>query len=107
MSCLKHSDSIHRYFDGEMTQIEREQLYRHLEGCSECQEHYDEVKKSIALVQSASHIQAPKDFTENVMSALPQKKKKRTFAWKKWSKKTIRPCCCSSVSSIYVVNDLA
>ncbi|GAJ98896.1 anti-sigma-W factor RsiW [Geomicrobium sp. JCM 19055] len=84
---MKHSDSIHRYFDGEMTQIEREQLYRHLEGCSECQEHYDEVKKSIALVQSASHIQAPKDFTENVMSALPQKKKKRTFAWKKWSKK--------------------
>ncbi|MBM7634307.1 anti-sigma factor family protein [Geomicrobium sediminis] len=86
MSCLKHSDSIHRYFDGEMTQIEREQLYRHLEGCSECQEHYDEVKKSIALVQSASHIQAPKNFTENVMSALPQKKKKRTIAWKKWSK---------------------
>ncbi|WP_238554321.1 anti-sigma factor [Geomicrobium sp. JCM 19038] len=86
MSCLKHSDSIHRYFDGEMTQIEREQLYRHLEGCSECQEHYDEVKKSIALVQSASHIQAPKDFTENVMSALPHKKK-RTIAWKKWSKK--------------------
>src|SRR5690606_4002907 len=35
-----------------------------------------ELKKSIALVQSLTHIQAPKNFTNKVMANLPREKKK-------------------------------
>ncbi|GAK10411.1 zf-HC2 domain-containing protein [Geomicrobium sp. JCM 19039] len=83
MSCS--SERIQRYFDGDLTRDERMQLYEHLRECGDCKSHYDEVKKSIALVQSASHITAPSKFTESVMDALP-KRKRRSVAWKRWSR---------------------
>ncbi|MBB6451370.1 anti-sigma factor RsiW [Geomicrobium halophilum] len=82
MECFVSVNDIRRYFDGEMKQEERDQFYLHLPDCIKCQEHFEEVKKTIALTQSASHIEAPPAFTSKVMDNLPHKKPRRR--WKTW-----------------------
>lgn len=86
MGCEKKMIAlIHKYLDGEANDQERKQLYKHLDSCSECQIHFNEIKKTIAFIQSTSHLEAPKDFTANVLSKLPEQK--RTVWWKQWMKK--------------------
>ncbi|HYK71784.1 MAG TPA: anti-sigma factor [Pseudoneobacillus sp.] len=66
---------MHDYLDEEISAENEEKLREHLLTCQECQRHFHELKKSIAFVQSTSHIQAPANFTVNVMSRLPKEKK--------------------------------
>jgi anti-sigma factor RsiW len=67
---------MHDYLDGDLS-IEKEQLLKdHLQSCEDCQNHFYELKKALALVQSTSHIQAPADFTAKVMEHLPKERKK-------------------------------
>jgi anti-sigma factor RsiW len=66
---------MHDYLDDEITPENEATLREHLQTCSTCQTHFQELKKSIALVQSTSHIQAPVDFTARVMAGLPKEKK--------------------------------
>ncbi|SDI30637.1 Transmembrane transcriptional regulator (anti-sigma factor RsiW) [Alteribacillus persepolensis] len=83
MACHKDYEyKLHQYLDGDMTETERDELYQHLDTCEECAIHYKELKKSVMFVQSASHIEAPFEFTEGVLKNLPAKKK--TKWWKKW-----------------------
>lgn len=85
MKCSKEIVSLmHKYLDEEISEIEREQLKQHLNDCETCRMHMDELKKSIAFIQSSSHIEAPSNFTNLVMSQLP--KQKRTMNWKRWMK---------------------
>ncbi|WNF36979.1 anti-sigma factor [Bacillaceae bacterium IKA-2] len=85
MTCNKEIVSlIHRYLDEEITVIERKQLKEHLSECDKCRTHMNELKKSIAFVQSTSHIDAPINFTEVVMKRLP--KQKRSVNTKRWMK---------------------
>ncbi|WP_338012136.1 anti-sigma-W factor RsiW [Alkalihalophilus marmarensis] len=89
MKCEQsYEQLIHKYLDGEATSTERQTLEKHLNECSHCKMHVRELKKAIAFVQSASHIEAPKDFTANVMANLPQKKttSKTKSTWKRWMK---------------------
>ncbi|MCA1066290.1 anti-sigma factor [Rossellomorea sp. AcN35-11] len=69
-------DYMHDYLDGDLNREEEEMLKHHLQECSECQHHFHELKKAIALVQSTSHISASQDFTDKVMARLPKEKKK-------------------------------
>ncbi|WP_445490860.1 zf-HC2 domain-containing protein [Niallia sp. 03133] len=73
---------MHEYLDDEMEFIHKEELKKHLQDCKSCSIHFHELKKTIALVQSTSHIQAPVHFTENVMALLPKEQKRATF--KRW-----------------------
>ncbi len=85
MNCEKEIVSlIHKYLDEEITDGERKQLTVHLKECENCRSHMNDLKKSIAFIQSASHIEAPTDFTNLVMSKLPQQKK--SVNWKRWMK---------------------
>lgn len=86
MACQKKYETLlHKYLDGETNQEERTELFHHLKTCEECARHYRELKKTMMLVQSSSHIDAPAGFTENVMKNLPEKKKR--VSWKKWSRR--------------------
>ncbi|MBU8908805.1 anti-sigma factor family protein [Desertibacillus haloalkaliphilus] len=86
MSCKKqYHELIHKYLDEEMSEQESKQLIDHLQQCNSCNQHYQELKKSIAFVQSSSHIEAPIGFTEQVMKQLPNQKKSTN--WKVWVKK--------------------
>jgi anti-sigma factor RsiW len=73
---------MHDYLDEDITTDNEIELRDHLYHCSECQKHFHELKKAIALVQSTSHIHAPTDFTSKVMAKLPQEKK--TVRVKRW-----------------------
>lgn len=85
MECKKEIVSlIHKYLDEEITEIEHQKLKEHLKQCVYCQIHLNELKKSIALVQSSSHVVAPENFTQLVMKQLPQQKK--SVNWKRWMK---------------------
>ncbi|MCD8502289.1 MAG: zf-HC2 domain-containing protein [Bacillaceae bacterium] len=75
---------IHKYLDEEITEREKKVLNEHLEMCDHCKKHLVELQKSIAFIQSSSHIQAPIDFTSQVMKQLP--KQKKFMGWKKWAK---------------------
>ncbi|MBM7649512.1 anti-sigma factor RsiW [Bacillus ectoiniformans] len=67
---------MHRYLDGDIEDGQLKILKAHLDSCEGCSRHFFELKKTIALVQSASHIQAPVNFTSNVLNALPKERKK-------------------------------
>ncbi|MCM2677897.1 anti-sigma factor family protein [Alkalicoccobacillus plakortidis] len=86
MSCESHVQGlIHKYLDGDATEAEKKELYLHVETCEECDLHLRELKKVIAFTQSASHIEAPANFTDQVMAKLPAKK--QSFKWKSHIKK--------------------
>jgi anti-sigma factor RsiW len=76
MKCdQKFIEYMHDYLDEDLASEHEKELREHLIQCSECQQHFHELKKAIALVQSTSHMQAPLDFTASVMQNLPQEKK--------------------------------
>lgn len=66
---------MHDYLDEEISPENEKKLREHLQECQQCQSHFQELKRTIALVQSTSHIQAPVNFTANVMARLPKEKK--------------------------------
>ncbi|UII56120.1 anti-sigma factor [Cytobacillus spongiae] len=67
---------MHEYLDEEITADHEKELRKHIQTCEECRHYFFEMEKAIALVQSTSHIQAPSDFTSNVMAKLPKEKRK-------------------------------
>lgn len=75
---------MHEYLDEEISAEDERKLRAHLQSCQECQAHFHELRKTIALVQSTSHIQAPANFTANVMARLP--KEKRKVGFQRWVK---------------------
>lgn len=76
-SCSKQIvHSMHEYLDGDIQEEKKQELKFHIETCAECKQHFTELEKTIALVQSASHIEAPVGFTSRVMALLPKEGKK-------------------------------
>jgi anti-sigma factor RsiW len=67
---------MHGYLDEEITPEQERTLREHLQSCKECETIFNELKKTIAFVKSVSHMQAPDNFTANVLARLPKEKKK-------------------------------
>ncbi len=67
---------MHEYLDEDISDVQEQELKAHLQTCQECHQHFHELKKALALVQSTSHVHAPSNFTANVMERLPKEKKK-------------------------------
>ncbi|MEC4586478.1 anti-sigma-W factor RsiW [Bacillus safensis] len=77
MSCQDRIVQLmHQYLDGDIEPQDEKELKSHLQSCEECRTHFQQIEKSIALVQSTSHIEAPSDFTAKVMAGLPKEKKR-------------------------------
>lgn len=77
---MKCSDQIieliHEFLDEEI-ELENEQLLRkHLQQCKDCETLFQELNKTIAFVKSTASMQAPPDFTANVLAKLPKEKKR-------------------------------
>jgi anti-sigma factor RsiW len=77
-------ERIHQYLDHDIKQQDERILKEHLQTCADCTQHLHELEKSIALVQSTSHIEAPMDFTQAIMDRLP--KEKKTVGVNRWLK---------------------
>jgi anti-sigma factor RsiW len=69
---------MHDFLDDELDEKKEMKLREHLQNCKECAAIFSEYKKTIALVQSTSNIQAPENFTDRIMANLPKEKKKIT-----------------------------
>ncbi|MGJ7913372.1 anti-sigma factor family protein [Neobacillus sp. LXY-1] len=66
---------MHDYLDEEIEPDKEQVLREHLQNCKECESIFNELKKSIAFVKGMSRMQAPPDFTVNVLARLPKEKK--------------------------------
>lgn len=67
--------AMNDYLDGDISATDAAMLKEHVKSCEDCQKLYHELSKTIAFVQSASHIQAPANFVEQTMARLPKEKK--------------------------------
>ncbi|MEH7075892.1 anti-sigma factor [Neobacillus drentensis] len=67
---------MHEYLDEEITPEQERTLREHLRSCKECEDLFIELKKTIVFVKGVSHMQAPDNFTANVLARLPKEKKK-------------------------------
>src|SRR5690606_34641860 len=67
------------YLDGEISPSEEKELREYLNSCSDCRKIYQELSKTIAFVQSASHVQAPPDFVKKTMAGLPKESQRAGF----------------------------
>ncbi|MEH7181231.1 anti-sigma factor family protein [Neobacillus vireti] len=67
---------MHEYLDEEIDPENEMILREHLKGCKDCETLFNEFKRTIAVVKGTSSIQAPPNFTANVMARLPKEKKK-------------------------------
>ena len=75
---------MHEYLDDEITPEQERVLREHLQSCKECESLFNELKKTVAFVKSISTMQAPDNFTANVLSRLP--KEKRRIWMQRWMK---------------------
>ncbi|MGY0693971.1 anti-sigma-W factor RsiW [Virgibacillus sp. FSP13] len=80
----KAIELMHKYLDGDLTKSEEESLRGHLENCESCQQHFHELKRTITWIQSAEQVEAPPNFTKNVMEKLPKEKKRVSYS--RWFK---------------------
>lgn len=75
MKCPKmYVNLIHEHLDGDITKEDELLLKEHLHQCKGCQRHMHQLKRTIAFVQSTSHIELPMNFTAGVMAGLPREK---------------------------------
>lgn len=70
------------YLDGDLTNEKEQKLKEHLQSCPACQTYFHELKRTEALVKSASLNAAPAHFTNHVMARLPKEKNKVVI--KRW-----------------------
>lgn len=80
MKCTDHYGHVHAFLDGDIDELSNHELQEHLKSCSDCRQHLQELQKVIALVQSASHIQVSRDFTQKVMAQIPAPSKSIRFS---------------------------
>ena len=66
---------MHEYLDAELDPKDEATLREHLQSCKDCELLFNELKRTVALVIGTSRMEAPENFTENVMSRLPKEKK--------------------------------
>lgn len=67
---------MNHHLDGDTSPSEEQQLKEYLESCEDCREQYQALSKTVAFIQSVSHIQAPPNFVQTTMERLPKEKQR-------------------------------
>lgn len=75
---------MHEYFDDDLEPENERVLREHLGKCKDCQALFQEMNKTVALIQSTANVHAPENFTASVLAKLPKEKKKISF--QRWMK---------------------
>ncbi|HWI48040.1 MAG TPA: anti-sigma factor [Rummeliibacillus sp.] len=65
---------MHEYLDGDISREHEQELKSYMRNCDDCQNHMQELTRTIAFVKSAAVIEAPPNFVEQVMQNLPKRK---------------------------------
>ncbi|WP_462412613.1 zf-HC2 domain-containing protein [Neobacillus sp. Marseille-QA0830] len=88
---------MHDYLDDELDPEKEQVLKKHLQSCKDCQMIFNELNKTVAFVQSISHMQAPDDFTAQVLARLPKENKRI------WMSRLLKSHPILSAASVFVV----
>ncbi|MGG5254653.1 zf-HC2 domain-containing protein [Neobacillus sp. SM06] len=73
---------MHEYLDGDIAQDNEAILREHLQGCKECEQFFNELKRTIALIKGTTSLHVAEDFTDRLLAKLP--KEKRTIGIQRW-----------------------
>ena len=73
---------MHNYLDGDISREHEQELKKHLQNCSACQQHMHELSDTIAFVKSAAPVEAAINLESAIMAQLP--KSKSRFGMQKW-----------------------
>ncbi|MGG3467373.1 anti-sigma factor [Neobacillus pocheonensis] len=96
--CPEHIiDLMHEYLDEEIDSEKERILREHLRDCKECEAIFNELNKTVAFVKSISTMQAPADFTANVLARLPKEKKKV------WMGRVLRNHPILAAASVFII----
>ncbi|ENH98068.1 hypothetical protein J416_02454 [Gracilibacillus halophilus YIM-C55.5] len=83
MNCNKEAIQLmHQYLDGDIKKEDEDRLRLHLQTCSDCQRHFHELKRTVALITSHTNLTTSSEFANNVMAQLPKEKKRMSA--KRW-----------------------
>ena len=67
---------MHEYLDGDIEQDKEAILREHLQGCKECEQLFNELKRTLALIKGTTSLRAADDFTDRLLAKLPKEKRK-------------------------------
>lgn len=67
---------MHEFLDEDLEPEKEVILRSHLQTCKECENLFNELKKTIAFIKGTSSVYVSDDFTERLMAKLPKEKKK-------------------------------
>ena len=70
MMCNKVREMISPYIDEALEPSERDVFIRHIQECSECRAHYEEIRDVHALLAGAERYRAPTGFSSRVMASV-------------------------------------
>lgn len=68
MNCNASNDYIMKYFDGEINDIENEQLKQHLKFCKKCNEDFKALNEIIGCIEEDILVEPPADFEANIIN---------------------------------------
>ncbi|HLS36388.1 MAG TPA: zf-HC2 domain-containing protein [Bacillota bacterium] len=85
MTCNEYRQFMHEHLDGQLSREKEKKLREHLETCKSCQTHFQQLNETLTLVQSTPKMNAPDNFTANVMDKLPEEKKHMKY--RRWFSK--------------------
>jgi anti-sigma factor RsiW len=70
MMCKSVREMISPYIDEALEPSERDDFIRHIQECSECRAHYEEIRDVHALLAGAERYRAPAGFSSRVMASV-------------------------------------
>ena len=74
MQCRQISNLTMKYFDGNISEIELEQLLKHNQKCSDCAEEFEVLKDAIYEIETLPEIDPPLQLTANIMTSILEQK---------------------------------
>ncbi|OGO77275.1 MAG: hypothetical protein A2Y23_02535 [Clostridiales bacterium GWB2_37_7] len=74
MECKQINNLTMKYFDGNISEIELEQLMHHNQKCPSCAEEFEVLKDAIFGIETLPEIDPPLELTANIMAAVANQK---------------------------------
>jgi hypothetical protein len=74
MECKQISNLTMKYFDGNISELEHEQLLRHNQKCPNCAEEFEVLKDVIFEIETLPDLEPPMELTANIMTAVLNQK---------------------------------
>lgn len=74
MRCKEINDLVMKYFDGNISELEREMIIRHNENCCSCAEEFALLRSAIDTLEEFPEIEVPVGFESRVMEGIKSRR---------------------------------